>query len=84
MDYSPTKKDSRFLHIAAQQSFNSFMHHKHGSVITIGGRVVSYGHNYYNSPNAALTLAKYSVHAEMDALNRLCSSVKISRMEDLF
>lgn len=65
MDYSPTKKNARFLRIAAQQSSNSYMQHKHG------GRVVSYGYNYYKSPNAALSLGKYSMHAEIDALNRL-------------
>lgn len=53
MEIIPSKKERRFFRTACRQSRSSNMKYKHGSVITVGGRVVfsGYNHYYYSSCN---------------------------------
>ena len=74
MNFFPSKKDIRFLDMAAQQSSNSAMRHKHGSVVTTGGKVVSCGYNYYHG--CYLISKCYSTHAEARALHKLLASTR--------
>lgn len=77
MEFIPSKKNIKFIHVASEQSYNSDMYHKHGSVITIGGKIIFCGHNYYTLKNNSTVF--YSIHAEVDVLNKLLSSSKIKK-----
>lgn len=65
-----------FLHKAREEARKSLLNHKHGCIITYKNKIVSSGHNkssIYNNKSYR------SIHAEIDAINKL---VKISKFQN--
>lgn len=72
----PSNKTMKIFNMAAEYSVKSDMTNKHGSVITRGGRVVSYGHNHYKNNissfgNMKSDMTICAMHAEVHALKKL-------------
>ena len=68
---SVKSKHSYFLEQCASYAKNSDLGHKHGCVIVYNYKIISWGFNTTNK-----SLKDYSIHAEIDALNRLNKKYK--------
>lgn len=73
-----TKKKSKhkyYLNQAANYAKYSELVHKHGCVIVYNDTIISYGHNKKNN-----SLKNFSIHAEVDAINRLNKKYKSKKI----
>src|SRR3990167_457767 len=81
-----TRRDQQMLQIAAQQATKSSMRYRVGAVITTSiGAIVGAGHNRRYSPppyrsTPAGYLYHYSIHAELDAIQKLPSWLQKQRL----
>lgn len=62
----PTKTQYKFLDRAAKIALKSNMYRQHGAVIVVGDQIVAEGYNY----DYIRLCHKYSIHAEVDAINK--------------
>ena len=59
-------KHSIYLNEAVNYAKHSNLTHKHGCIIVFNDNIISWGHNKTHS-----SLKNYSIHAEIDAINKL-------------
>ena len=64
-------KHAYYLEQAANYAKNSDLGHKHGCVIVYNDKIISWGFNKKNN-----SLKNFSIHAEIDAINRLNKKYK--------
>jgi|TARA_Y100000389_G_scaffold179167_1_gene192948 tRNA(Arg) A34 adenosine deaminase TadA len=64
-----------YLEQAANYAKYSELVHKHGCVIVYNDTIISYGHNKKNN-----SLKNFSIHAEVDAINRLNKKYKSKKI----
>lgn len=60
------KSQSKFLERAAKIALKSNMYRQHGAVIVVGDQIVAEGYNH----DYIRLCHKYSIHAEVDAINK--------------
>lgn len=70
---SISRRDFNMLSRALTEAEKSDVKHKHGCVITKGGRVLAVGHNRYRNshPTMEIPAGNYTVHAEIDAASQV-------------
>lgn len=72
---SSKNKHQKYLDEAINYAKNSNLSHKHGCVIVYGDEIISRGYNKKCS-----SLKNYSIHAEIDAINRLNKKYKTKKI----
>ena len=68
-------KHQYYLQQAANYAKCSDLVHKHGCIIVYNDNIISYGHNKKNN-----SLKNFSIHAEVDAINRLNKKYKSKKI----
>jgi deoxycytidylate deaminase len=60
-------KDERFIELACERAKLSPCHSQHGCILTRNGKVLSFGHNHFNT--CSLSLSLHTLHAEVHAIS---------------
>lgn len=68
-------KHNQYMKEAAAYARNADLGHKHGCVIVYNNNIISWGYNHKHK-----SLKDYSIHAEIDAINRLNKKYKSKKI----
>ena len=75
--FKSTNNRKTYILSAMEEALRSTMRSKHGAIIVKNGKIIAKGHNYeIHNPHRGFS-SKYSVHAEIAAMNRVGNRRKL-------